>query len=55
MDIHKQAMLHRAGCSNTQGMLVRDSAVILLEEKKFPANDYIHLYNTTPYVIETAT
>ena len=39
--------------SNTQGTVVRDSAVILLEGKTIPANDYIHLYDTTPYMIKT--
>jgi hypothetical protein len=38
--------------SDTQGTLVRDSAVILLEGKTLPAHDYIHLYDTTPYMIK---
>jgi hypothetical protein len=42
-----------AASSNTQGTVVRDSAVILLEGKTIPANDYIHLYDTTPYMIKT--
>jgi len=42
-----------ATSSNTQGTVVRDSAVILLEGKTIPANDYIHLYDTTPYMIKT--
>jgi hypothetical protein len=54
MDIHKQAMLHRATSSNTQGTVVRDSAVILLEGKIISANDYIYLYDTTPYVVENS-
>ena len=43
----------RAASNNTQGTVVRDSAVILLEGKTVPANDYIHLYDTTPYMIKT--
>jgi len=35
-----------------QGTVVRDSAVILLEGKTIPANDFIHLYDTTPYMIK---
>ena len=31
--------------------LVRDSQAILLEGKAIPANDYIHLYDSTPYMI----
>jgi hypothetical protein len=42
----------RAAASNTQGTVVRDSAVILLEGKTIPANDYIDLYDTTPYMIK---
>ncbi|MGA9150385.1 MAG: hypothetical protein WBZ36_07400 [Candidatus Nitrosopolaris sp.] len=42
-----------AAVSSTQGTVVRDSAVILLEGKTIPANDYIHLYDTTPYMIKT--
>jgi hypothetical protein len=39
--------------SKMQGTVVRDSAVILFEGKTIPANDYIHLYDTTPYMIKT--
>jgi hypothetical protein len=39
--------------SSMQGTVVRDSAVILLEGKTLPANDFIHLYDTTPYMIKT--
>ena len=38
--------------SSMQGTVVRDSAVILLEGKTLPANDFIHLYDTTPYMIK---
>jgi hypothetical protein len=31
--------------------VVRDSATILLEGKTLAANDFIHIYDTTPYVI----
>ena len=34
--------------SNT---VVRDSETILLEGKTLPANDFIHLYDATPYMI----
>jgi hypothetical protein len=32
--------------------VVRDSQTILLDGKKLPAKDYIHLYDTTPYLIK---
>jgi hypothetical protein len=34
--------------------VVRDSQIILLEGKILPAKDYIHLYDTTPYLINLA-
>ncbi len=34
-----------------QKNVVRDSETILLEGKTIPANDYIHLYDSTPYMI----
>ena len=34
-----------------QKNVVRDSQAILLEGKTMPANDYIHLYDSTPYMI----
>ena len=34
-----------------QKNIVRDSQAILLEDKTIPANDYIHLYDSTPYMI----
>ncbi len=34
-----------------QKNVVRDSQAILLEDKTIPANDYIHLYDSTPYMI----
>jgi hypothetical protein len=34
-----------------QKSVVRDSQAILLEDKTIPANDYIHLYDSTPYMI----
>ncbi len=40
--------------SNAQGSkstVVRDSQTILLEGKTLPARDFIHLYDTTPYMI----
>ena len=36
-----------------QGTVVRDSAAILLEGKTIQAKDYIHLYDTTPYMIKS--
>ena len=35
----------------TQKNVVRDSATILLEGKIIPTKDYIHLYDSTPYLI----
>ena len=32
--------------------VVRDSQTILLEGKTLPSKDYIHLYDTTPYLIK---
>jgi hypothetical protein len=34
-----------------QKNLVRDSQTILLEGKTIPSNDYIHLYDSTPFMI----
>jgi hypothetical protein len=34
--------------SQQQKNVVRDSETILLEGKIIPANDYIHLYDSTP-------
>jgi hypothetical protein len=34
-----------------QKNVVRDSQTILLEGKTIPSNDYIHLYDSTPYMI----
>ena len=34
------------------GIVVRDSQTVLLEGLTIPANDYIHLYDTTPYMIK---
>src|ERR1051325_5233217 len=46
------------GSTNTGGQqqqqqknVVRDSQAILLEGKTIPSNDYIHLYDSTPYMI----
>jgi hypothetical protein len=36
---------------NTNSTVVRDSETILLEGMTIPANGYIHLYDTTPYMI----
>ena len=32
--------------------VVRDSQIILLEGMTLPPKDYIHLYDTTPYLIK---
>ena len=32
--------------------VVRDSQIILLEGKTLPSKDYIHLYDTTPYLLK---
>jgi hypothetical protein len=34
-----------------QKNVVRDSQTLLLEGKTIPSNDYIHLYDSTPYMI----
>ena len=39
------------GSQQQQKSVVRDSQAILLEDKTIPANDYIHLYDSTPYMI----
>jgi hypothetical protein len=39
------------GGQQQQKNVVRDSQTILLEGKTIPANDYIHLYDSTPYMI----
>jgi hypothetical protein len=39
------------GGGQQQKNVVRDSQAILLEGKTIPANDYIHLYDSTPYMI----
>ena len=38
--------------SNAQETVARDSQAILLEGKTLPAKDFIHLYDTTPYLIK---
>jgi hypothetical protein len=40
-----------SGSSQQQKNVVRDSQAILLEGKTIPSNDYIHLYDSTPYRI----
>lgn len=40
-----------ANAQGSQKNVVRDSQTILLEDKTIPANDYIHLYDSTPYMI----
>ena len=40
-----------AQAGQQQRNVVRDSQAILLEGKIIPANDYIHLYDSTPYMI----
>jgi hypothetical protein len=37
--------------SAQESTIVRDSAVVLLDGKTLPANDFIHLYDSTPYMI----
>ena len=37
--------------SNNKQYFTTDSQAILLEDKIIPANDYIHLYDSTPYMI----
>lgn len=49
-DMNNQNMTSQAMAAN-QTFVVRDSETILLEGKSIPAKDYIHLYDTTPYMI----
>jgi hypothetical protein len=37
--------------SETETFVVRDSLLVLLGSRTIPPNDYIHLYDTTPYMI----
>lgn len=37
--------------SSQSNTVVRDSQTVLLEGKTLPANDFIHLYDSTPYMI----
>jgi hypothetical protein len=37
--------------NQTHATVVRDSQTVLLEGKSIPAKSYIHLYDTTPYMI----
>ncbi|HEY7109591.1 MAG TPA: hypothetical protein VH415_09205 [Nitrososphaeraceae archaeon] len=41
------------GAEHTEGTptVVRDSATVLLGGRTLPGNDFIHLYDTTPYII----
>jgi hypothetical protein len=39
------------GQQQQQKNVVRDSQTLLLEGKTIPSNDYIHLYDSTPYMI----
>ena len=45
------ANVANAQATATQKNVVRDSAAILLEGKIIPTKDYIHLYDSTPYLI----
>jgi len=41
-----------AGAAHTdKSTVVRDSQAILLEGKTIPSKDFIHLYDTTPYIL----
>jgi hypothetical protein len=46
-----QTMTGRAMTGNQTVTVVRDSEAILLEGKEIPGKDFIHLYDTTPYMI----
>jgi hypothetical protein len=37
--------------TSMKSTVVRDSATILLQDKTIPAKGFIHLYDTTPYMI----
>jgi len=40
-----------SGNSSSKGTVVRDSETIPLDGKSIPGGDYIHLYDSTPYMI----
>jgi hypothetical protein len=46
-----QTMTSQAMAANQTSTVIRDSETILLEGKSILAKDYIHLYDTTPYMI----
>ena len=41
----------QSGNATKGNSVVRDSSAILLDGKTIPANDFIHLYDSTPYKI----
>jgi hypothetical protein len=45
------AVRGQAGNATKGNSVVRDSSTILLDGKTIPANDFIHLYDSTPYKI----
>jgi hypothetical protein len=47
--VHTIMQMHKVASSKKN--VVRDSETTLLEGKAIPANDYIHLYDSTPYRI----
>jgi hypothetical protein len=49
--INAQAETEDEEHSETEAFVVRDSLMVLLGSRAIPANDYIHLYDTTPYMI----
>jgi hypothetical protein len=49
--MNNQTMTSQAMAANQTLTVTRDSETILLEGKSIPAKDYIHLYDTTPYMI----
>jgi hypothetical protein len=46
------SVTHYTNAQRDAGTVVRDSQTVLLEGLTIPANDYIHLYDTTPYMIK---
>ena len=50
--IKEQSMPRRQVLAHTdKSTVVRDSQAILLEGKAIPSKDFIHLYDTTPYIL----
>ena len=52
MSVLFSSAIQYSTAQDSEGTVVRDSQTVLLEGKTLPANDYIHLYDATPYMIK---